>query len=82
MLGGVSSIGIVQCGRTLDHRAVSALRLLPYLHTHLTIGEIGERLFGSRSTVNTEVGSIYRKLGVFLRNNAVQQGTAIGLLGG
>ena len=58
------------------------LRLLPYLQTHLTIGEIGERLFVSRNTVSSEVGSIYRKLGVSSRNDAVEQATAIGLLGG
>ena len=58
------------------------LRLLPYLQTHLTIGEIGERLFVSRNTVSSEVASIYRKLGVSSRNDAVQQATAIGLLGG
>jgi len=58
------------------------LRLLPYLQTHLTIREIGERLFVSRNTVSTELGSIYRKLGVSSRNEAVQQATAIGLLGG
>jgi LuxR family maltose regulon positive regulatory protein len=58
------------------------LRLLPYLQTHLTIREIGERLFVSRNTVSTEVGSIYRKLGVSSRSDAVQQATRIGLLGG
>ena len=58
------------------------LRLLPYLQTHLTIREIAERLFVSRNTVSSEVGSIYRKLGVSSRNDAVQQATAIGLLGG
>jgi LuxR family maltose regulon positive regulatory protein len=58
------------------------LRLLPYLQTHLTIREIGERLFLSRNTVNTEIGSIYRKLGASSRGEAVQQATAIGLLGG
>lgn len=58
------------------------LRLLPYLQTHLTIGEIGERLFVSRNTVSSEVASIYRKLGVSTRNEAVTQATAIGLLGG
>ena len=57
------------------------LRVLPYLQTHLTIGEIGERLFVSRNTVSSEVASIYRKLGVSSRNNAVLQATRIGLLG-
>ncbi|WP_198681490.1 LuxR C-terminal-related transcriptional regulator [Kribbella rubisoli] len=58
------------------------LRLLPYLQTHLTIGAIGQRLFVSRNTVSSEIASIYRKLGVSSRNDAVQQATRIGLLGG
>ena len=58
------------------------LRVLPYLQTHLTIGDIGERLFVSRNTVSSEVASIYRKLGVSSRNDAVEQATAVGLLGG
>ena len=57
------------------------LRVLPYLQTHLTIGEIGERLFVSRNTVSSELSSIYRKLGVSSRRDAVQQATIIGLLG-
>jgi LuxR family maltose regulon positive regulatory protein len=58
------------------------LRLLPYLQTHLTIREIGERLFVSRNTVSSEVSSIYRKLGVSSRHDAVQRATEVGLLGG
>ena len=58
------------------------LRLLPYLQTHLTVREIGERLFLSRNTVSSEIGSIYRKLGVSSRSDAVRQATAVGLLGG
>jgi LuxR family maltose regulon positive regulatory protein len=58
------------------------LRVLPYLQTHLTFREIGQRLFVSRNTVSSEVGSIYRKLGVSSRSGAVQHATAIGLLGG
>ncbi|WP_244927967.1 LuxR C-terminal-related transcriptional regulator [Nocardioides sp. W7] len=58
------------------------LRVLPYLQTHLTIAEIGERLFVSRNTVSSEVTSIYRKLGVTSRNDAVERATSIGLLGG
>jgi LuxR family maltose regulon positive regulatory protein len=58
------------------------LRLIPYLQTHLTFGEIGVRLFISRNTVSTEVASIYRKLGVSSRRDAVQHATAVGLLGG
>jgi LuxR family transcriptional regulator, maltose regulon positive regulatory protein len=57
------------------------LRLLPYLQTHLTAGGIAERLFVSSHTVKAEVKSIYRKLGVSSRADAVQKATAIGLLG-
>ena len=56
------------------------LRLLPYLQTHLTADRIAERLFVSSWTVKTEVKSIYRKLGVSSRNDAVQKAAAIGLL--
>lgn len=58
------------------------LRLLPYLQTHLTIAEIGQRLFISRNTVSSEVGSIYRKLGVTTRGAAVERAIEMGLLGG
>ncbi len=58
------------------------LRLLPYLQTHLTIAEIGQRLFISRNTVSSEVGSIYRKLAVTTRGAAVERASALGLLGG
>ena len=57
------------------------LRLLPYLQTHLTAGGIAERLFVSSHTVKAEVKSIYRKLGVSSRHDAVQEATAVGLLG-
>jgi LuxR family maltose regulon positive regulatory protein len=58
------------------------LRLLPYLQTHLTIREIAERTFVSRNTVSSQVSGIYRKLGVSSRTDAVEQATAVGLLGG
>ena len=58
------------------------LRLLPYLQTHLTAGDIAERLFVSINTVNSQLGSIYRKLGVASRREAVHAATTIGLLGG
>src|SRR5215475_725773 len=56
------------------------LRLLPYLQTHLTADRIAERLFVSSWTVKTQVKSIYCKLGVSSRNDAVQKAAAIGLL--
>jgi LuxR family maltose regulon positive regulatory protein len=57
------------------------LRLLPYLQTHLTVEHIAERLFLSSHTVRTQVKSIYRKLGVSSRNDAIQEATTIGLIG-
>jgi LuxR family maltose regulon positive regulatory protein len=57
------------------------LRLLPYLQTHLTVPEIAGRLLVSHNTVRSEVGSIYRKLGVSSRSDAVRHATAVGLLG-
>lgn len=56
------------------------LRLLPMLVTHLTYPEIGERLYVSRHTVKTQAMSIYRKLGVSSRTEAVDAARAIGLL--
>jgi LuxR family transcriptional regulator, maltose regulon positive regulatory protein len=47
------------------------LRLLPFLSTHLTLDEIGERLYVSRNTVKTQAASIYRKFGVTSRSQAV-----------
>jgi LuxR family maltose regulon positive regulatory protein len=58
------------------------LRLLPLLSTHLTLLEIGERLHLSRNTVKTQAVSIYRKLGVSSRSDAMQRVRELGLLGG
>lgn len=57
------------------------LRLLPLLQTHLTIAEIAARLFVSRNTAGTQIGSIYRKLGVSTRSAAVERAAEVGLLG-
>jgi LuxR family maltose regulon positive regulatory protein len=56
------------------------LRLLPYLATHLIFPEIGSRLFVSRNTVKTEAVSIYRKLGVSSRSEAIERAVEVGLL--
>jgi LuxR family maltose regulon positive regulatory protein len=57
------------------------LRLLPLLGTHLNFAEIGERLYVSRHTVKTQAVSIYRKLGVSSRSQAVQHAQQLGLGG-
>src|SRR5262249_21958425 len=55
------------------------LRLLPLLPTHLSFPEIGERLYISRNTVKTQAHSIYRKLGVTSRGEAVERMVELGL---
>jgi LuxR family maltose regulon positive regulatory protein len=58
----------------------AGLRLLPLLATHLSFRQIGERLYLSQHTVKTQVISIYRKLGVSSRSQAVQRVQETGLL--
>lgn len=55
-------------------------RLLPLLQTHLTFREIGERLYLSTNTVKTQAISVYRKLAVTSRSEAVDVAIASGLL--
>jgi LuxR family maltose regulon positive regulatory protein len=56
------------------------LRLVPFLSTHLSFREIGERLYVSRHTVKSQAMSIYRKLGVSSRSQAIQHMRETGLL--
>lgn len=60
--------------------SAAELRLLPFLSTHLSFPEIGEELFVSRNTVRSQAYSIYRKLGVSSRNQAVMESRRLGLL--
>jgi LuxR family transcriptional regulator, maltose regulon positive regulatory protein len=57
------------------------LRLLPLLTTHLSFREIGERLFVSRNTIKTQAISVYRKLGVSSRSEAIARASELGLVG-
>lgn len=56
------------------------LRLVPWLATHLSFREIGERLYISPNTVKTEALAIYRKLGASSRSEAVVAAVRSGLL--
>jgi LuxR family transcriptional regulator, maltose regulon positive regulatory protein len=56
------------------------LRLLPLLSTHLSFREIGEALFVSRNTIKTQAISVYRKLGVSGRSDAIDRAEALGLV--
>ena len=56
------------------------LRLVPLLATYHSFREIGQSLHLSQHTVKTQALSIYRKLGVSSRGQAVQRVQEIGLL--
>jgi LuxR family maltose regulon positive regulatory protein len=56
------------------------LRLLPFLTTHLSFREIGEQLYVSRNTIKTQAISVYRKLGVTSRSDAIQCAARLGLV--
>jgi LuxR family transcriptional regulator, maltose regulon positive regulatory protein len=56
------------------------LRVLPLLSTHLMFEEIAERLHVSRHTVKAQVVSIYAKLDVSSRGQAIDRAIEIGLL--
>src|SRR5215468_3993077 len=58
------------------------LRLLPMLSTHLSFPEIAKEMFLSRNTIKSAAMSIYRKLGVSSRSQAVTRARDLGLLEG
>ena len=60
--------------------ASAELRLLPMLSTHLSFPEIAGEMFLSRRTIKAEAMSIYRKLGVSSRNQAVGRARELALL--
>ncbi|MFL5945731.1 MAG: AAA family ATPase, partial [Gaiellaceae bacterium] len=55
------------------------LRLLPFLATHLAFREIADELDVSRNTVKTQAISIYRKLGVKSRSEAIAAAEGLGV---
>ena len=55
-------------------------RVLVLLPTHRSLLEIAEELFISRNTAKSQAISIYRKLGVTSRSDAVEKARRIGLL--
>jgi len=63
---------------TLSERELEVLRYLP---TSLQLSEIAGELFVSVNTVRTHVKSVYRKLGVQRRSQAVARGRELRLLG-
>ena len=55
--------------------------MLRLLDSELSVRQIGEELFLSANTVRTHTRSIYRKLSVNSRADAVARAGALGLLG-
>jgi len=56
------------------------LRLLPLLSTHLSLPEIAQEMFLSPNTIKSQAYSMYRKLGVSSRSQAVAHAGQLGLL--
>ena len=78
--------------KTLEHARATAglvtevpteaeLNVLRLLSTDLSQRQIGARLFLSVNTVKTHTRTLYRKLGVSSREEAVERATALGHLG-
>jgi len=61
------------------HLTRAETRLLPLLATHLSFAGIANELFISRHTVKTQAISIYRKLNVSSRSEAVVRAQELGL---
>ncbi len=74
---------VLDSGSALDERwplTPAELRLLHRLPTHLTFPEIADQLIVSTNTVKTQARSIYRKLGVSSRSEAVACAQTAGLI--
>jgi LuxR family transcriptional regulator, maltose regulon positive regulatory protein len=64
-------------GTPLTESELAVLRFLP---SHMTNQEIAESLFLSINTIKTHLSSVYRKLGVVNRRQAIAQGRRLDLL--
>jgi LuxR family transcriptional regulator, maltose regulon positive regulatory protein len=73
-----SAKDVLPCGPS--SLTAAELRVLHYLPTNLTHEEIAARLYVSRNTTKSHAASIYRKLGVASRSEAVEVSRAAGLL--
>jgi LuxR family maltose regulon positive regulatory protein len=69
-----------RAGRGADRLSDRELAVLSYLPTMLTTAEIAAELYVSVNTVKTHLKSIYRKLDVARRRDAVHRARALHLL--
>ena len=67
-------------GLLVEHLTERELIVLRYLPTMLKAGEIASDLFVSVNTVKAHLRSMYRKLGVSNRREAVEKARSVGLL--
>ena len=70
----------VEYARRVEPLTPAERRVLGLLPTHLTDAQMAERLFVSRNTIKTHVKSLYRKLDVSSRADAVGRARELGLL--
>lgn len=67
-------------GACLSSITTAEARVLTELPTHHSFREIGDRLFLSRFTVKSHAHSLYRKLGVSSRSEAVERARQLRIL--
>ena len=68
---------VLPAGQSLTAAERRVLELLP---THASLQEIADQLFVSRNTVKTHALSVYRKLGVATRGDAVRRARELHVL--
>lgn len=72
--------GPASSGRRIEPLTSRELTLLALLPTHLSYARMGQQVYVSVNTVKSNLKSIYRKLGVTTRAEAVDAARAAGLL--
>ena len=76
-----ATVGQIQAtAASLPRLTPAELRLLPLLATQRSFREIAAELFVSAHTVKAQVTSIYRKLGVSSRTQAIERARSLSLL--
>ncbi len=73
-------VRVLSAGGRCKPLTAAELRLLPHLATHLSLRQIAEELVIGRETVKSQATSIYRKLAVASRADAVAEAKRVGLL--
>jgi LuxR family maltose regulon positive regulatory protein len=80
LFGAIESGAQAASALSVAPLTTAELRVLGYLPTHLSFQAMAEKLFVSRNTVKTQAISIYRKLGVSSRGDAVARARELNLL--